>query len=168
MQPTDINFSDDELTFLPYFSYIWNYLQTGDDPLGPAFDRSIERTFANVARVRSPLWNFIYMIYKKEMRNSSDEIPASVLENAIWTLQTWPVEQIDWPVDNTQRQDVQFDQSVDRFGDVALRNLIPYDENTMYRWNGSPFETQGGSGRSICDGAVYLAPFWLAHYFMYI
>lgn len=167
MQPSDINYSDDELTYLPYFTYIWNFLRTRQDPLGEAFDLSMERTFFNVKRVRSPLWNFIYLVYKKEMRNETD-IPASVLEDAIWALQTLPIEQIDWPVDNSQREDIQFDQSVDRFGKKSLRNLIPYDENSVYRWNASPFDLSDGSGHSICDASVFLTPFWLGYYFMYI
>lgn len=167
MQATDINFSDDELTFLPYLSYIWNTIHTGKDTLGAAFELSMERTFANVQEVRSPLWNFIYLLYKTQMRNASD-IPDHILNDAIWTLQTMPIEQIDWPWDNSQRLDVVFDQSVDRFGGSTLRTLVPYDEFSMARWNGDPFTPSGGSGLSTCDGAVYLLPFWLGHYLNYI
>ena len=40
------------------------------------------------------------------------------LDNIQWNLQTWPLELVEWPVNNSQRLDVQF-LGADRFGDVG-------------------------------------------------
>jgi len=90
----DINYSDDNLTFLPYFTYIWTTLLSGENPLGEYFDRSIVRTFDNVKRVKSALWNVVFMIYLKHLapehiRTSRDW--SFVMRDAAWQLETLPV-----------------------------------------------------------------------------
>src|SRR5688572_14844450 len=94
-QPSDDNFSDDELTFLPYFTYLYSGILTSE--MEEEFQLSIQRTW-NVERPnKSPLWNFIY-----SLTNTSD----FALKDSIWTLQTYPLSQINWPVKNGDRLDI--------------------------------------------------------------
>jgi len=58
-KPSDDNFSDDELTFLAYFSYIWNKNYS----LGAHFDESLSRTFAIAKPERPSPYNYIYAAY---------------------------------------------------------------------------------------------------------
>lgn len=40
--------------------------------------------------------------------------------------------------------------------------VFPCNERNQDRWNGDPFDLDGGSGDSETDGGVWLLPFWLA------
>ena len=44
------------------------------------------------------------------------------------TLETWPLELIDWPVSNINRLDVQVSPYPTRSGTPEMEELLPYDE----------------------------------------
>jgi len=172
MQYTDVNYSDDELTFLPYFTYIWSILRGSPPYLGQYFDLSIQRTFFDVKHVRSSLWNIIFLTYKTITNQSSNFIDdvmfEEILADAVWCLQTWPVEMIAWPVDKSQRLDVKLDDSGDRFLQTTTRKLLPYDESFVMKWNRDPYDVQSGDGMTEDDSGAFLLPFWMAYYFDFI
>jgi hypothetical protein len=109
------------------------------DSIESAFDLSIQRTISDVRRVRSSWWNIVYAIYATKIKTGDAPLHPSLIEDAIWTLQTWPIEQIYWPVDNSKRLDVRMDIDPDRSFNPQLRTLVPWDENCMFRWNASPY-----------------------------
>jgi hypothetical protein len=48
--------------------------------------------------MKSSLWNFIYGL--------SPGAQDFDLEESVWSLQTWPIEMIEWPVEIDQRLDI--------------------------------------------------------------
>ena len=71
--------------------------------------------------------------------------------------------QIKWDVRNSHRLDVAVDPMNDRFKRRQSLIVLPYDELPMSKWNGNPYNLDGGSGgRGEDDGAYFLLPYWLA------
>jgi len=100
------------------------------------------------------------------------------LDNAILTLQQWPLSWIDWPVQNSQRLDIEIDKDVGRhMGQITpssshilmtfynwLSNtdatiVLPYDEITFLRWNADPYTMDGGSGYNDVDPSAVCLTF---------
>jgi len=155
-QTDDDNFSDDELAFLPYFTYIW----ANQSNIKTQFALSIKRAWKIVTPERNSLWNIIY---------GTTRVSKFNLEDAIWCLQTWPLSQIDWPYRNSNRTDF-FLSPFGARGDNAAQSLrvFPYDEISMFRWNADPFVLNGGSGYSETEPSAWLLPFWMARYYQII
>jgi hypothetical protein len=154
MVPGHINHSDDELAFLSYYPL----LRYETDPkLRAVYQQSLERSWQIERPERNPLWNFIYAVGcdAKEFDRAT----------SIGTLQEIPLDQIDWTVKNSQRQDVPRDPLSDRFKRPQALIVLPYDELPMSKWNGNPYNLDGGNGgRSEDDGAYFLLPYWLGRY----
>jgi hypothetical protein len=72
---------------------------------------------------------------------------------------------IEWTVRNSARQDVPVDAAHDRFRQGQSTTLLPPDERPIMKWNGNPFQLDGGNGgRSEDDGAFFLLPYWMGRY----
>ena len=65
---------------------------------------------------------------------------------------------IQWTVANSHRLDVPIDTSPDRQGRRQALVVLPYDELPMSKWNGNPYNLDGGNGgRTEDDGAYFPA-----------
>jgi len=154
-QPSDDNFSDDELAFLPYFVYIFS----GRPEMNREFTLSIDRAW-NIARSeKAPLWNFIYGAAGRD---------DFALEDAIWTLQNYPLSHVDWPVRNSIRKDIFLNPDLSREGNLQSLRVLPYDEISFFRYNSDPFEIDGGSGYTETDPSAWLVSYWIARYLGFI
>ena len=158
--PNDDNYSDDELAWLPYAAWIG---ARGQPDFAP-FWLSINRTIAINAPEKSSLWNVIYLA----LGSADRRLGEGLLRDAIWCLQTWPLEQIDWPVMNSQRFDIVWRYYNDRGSDPNTLSVLRYDELTTYRWNSDPFAPNGGSGYGETDPSAWLLPYWMARYYKLI
>ena len=70
------------------------------------------------------------------------------------TLREIPMDQVEWSVTNSHRLDIPFDPLADRFKRRQALIVLPYDELPMSKWNGNPYNLDGGNGgRSEDDGA---------------
>ena len=106
---------------------------------------------------RNPLWNFIYAV--------GCEAKDFDKENSVRTLQEIPLDQIQWTVKNSNRLDVPIDPMSDRFKKTQALIVLPYDELPMSKWNGNPYNLDGGDeGRSEDDGAYFLLPYWMGRF----
>jgi hypothetical protein len=154
MVPGHINHSDDELAFLSYYPL----LRYETDPqLRAVYQQSLERAWQIERPERNPLWNFIYAVGCEAKEFDRAE--------SVRTLQEIPMDQIDWTVKNSHRQDVPLDPLSDRFKRKQALIVLPYDELPMSKWNGNPYNLDGGNdGRSEDDGAYFLLPYWLGRY----
>jgi hypothetical protein len=166
--PTDDNYSDDELTFLPY----WTYLMGNGSTLGNPFFTGIDRAFDIVKVGQSPLWTFIYAASTQAQLGPSGvqkKLSQQDLSRAINTLQNWPMSWINWPVDNTQRLDTIMSIYPNRNNRKELVTLLPWDERDFFRWNADPFEFQAtGTGYDLNEPSAYLLPYWMGRYYNYI
>jgi hypothetical protein len=152
--PGHINHSDDELAFLSYYPLL-SY--ETDPKLRAVYLQSLERSWQIERPERNPLWNFIYAAGS----GAKDFDRAE----SIQTLQQIPMELIEWTVKNSHRLDVAIDPLNDRFKRRQSLVVLPYDELPMTKWNGNPYNLDGGNGgRSEDDGAYFLLPYWLGRY----
>ena len=152
--PGHINHSDDELAFLSYYPL----LQYETEPaLRGVYKQSLERSWQVERPERNPLWNVIYATGA----TAQDFDRAESLR----TLREIPMDTITWTVRNSQRLDVPIDPLTDRFERRQALVVLPYDEIPMWKWNGNPYNLDGGNGgRSEDDGAYFLLPYWMGRY----
>jgi hypothetical protein len=169
--PADNNYSDNELAFLPFATWLHSGARTD----APALRQSLERTIDIVAPYRSSLWNVIYAAAATKLQaadddTDSDERIAKLIGDAIWTLRSWPLEQIDWPVHNAHRFDLVWAHELNRSNRPDIVNLLRYDEINMFRWNGDPYSVYGnqGSGRQETDPSAFLLPYWMLRYYNFL
>ncbi len=152
--PEEINYSDDELAYLPYY-LLFRY---EDDPeLLKIYRKSIERTYRYVKSQENPLWNAITSVALKK--------PLG-LAAGLKTLRDYPVDLIEWTVRNSQRRDLIVNPySVGRNSERQSLRVIPADERRVMKWNTSPFTMDGGSGgRAEQSGMEFLLPYWMMRY----
>jgi len=154
MVPGSINHSDDELAFLSYYPL----LRYETDPaLLAVYKQSLERSWQIERPERNPLWNFIYAAGTGAREFDRAE--------SLRTLREIPMDQIQWTVRNSHRLDVPIDPLSDRFKRRQALIVLPYDELPMWKWNGNPYNLDGGNdGRSEDDGGYFLLPYWMGRY----
>jgi hypothetical protein len=149
------NHSDDELAFYNYWT-LYRY----------AFDERLRQLYAGairdhweIARVeRCPVWDFMY---------GMTGAPFFDLDGAVWTLQRFPLDLVNWTVTNSQRQDLT--RLPANFRDQQTEQLLPPDERAVMRWNGNPFALDGGGGGlSELAGDEFLLPYWMGRYLGFI
>ncbi len=154
MVPGSINHSDDELAFLSYYPLL---RYESDPELLAVYKNSLERSWQIERPERNPLWNFIYAVGTAAMEFDKAE--------SLRTLQEIPMDMVKWDVRNSHRLDVPIDPMRDRFKRPQALIVLPYDELPMSKWNGNPYNLDGGNGgRSEDDGAYFLLPYWMGRY----
>ena len=145
------NHSDDELAFLSY----WNlYRYAFNDDLRAKYKETIRGHWEIEKPEKNPLWCFLYAI------TGDEDID---LEEAIWSLQEFPLDMIGWTVKNSHRKDLEF--LPPNFREQTTTTVLPPDERPMSKFNGNAFDLDGGEGgRREYSGDIYLLPYWLGRY----
>ncbi len=150
----EINYSDEELAMLSFYP-VWRYEH--DTSLLEFYRRAADQWWRNIQREQNPLWTLIYL-------QSQPAKPVD-LAGAVWTLYRIPMDLIEWTVRNSRRRDVAVDRARDRFNQPQSTTLLPPDERPVMKWNGNPFQIDGGNGgRTEDDGAFFLLPYWMGRY----
>jgi hypothetical protein len=145
------NHSDDEMYFLGYrglYRYAFN------DTLQAMYRKSIIDHWKHERPEKDGLWNlFTAMV--------TDEFD---LEEAIWYLQEYPLDLINWTVKNNHRKDIQ--PVPENFRNQTIEEVLPPDELPVRRHNANRFELdEGTDGRSeYSAGDIWLLPYWLGRY----
>lgn len=169
-QPTDINWSDDELTFLPYLSFLGGKT-FANGTLNPLYQRiskgvwrSIYRSHQFVMKAKPSLYNAVFVAAAMELAEMPLDHPEIVaaVSDAVWWMQTYTVWQVDWPINNMNRLDAEFPKG-STFHHTWT--LFPYDELSILRWNANPFTVTQGSGYSEQDPSPFLYAFWVGRYY---
>ena len=179
--PSEINFSDNTLSFYPYYmlasSCGWttsgssgssafsstsaNALETFCRRLQPYFQMLLNRAFRIVRAIKSPLYNIIFTL------SASSELLAkhsSAMEDALEALHEYPVDLIEWPHDNRNRLDLHIDVSLTPTIEQSS-SAIPRHQTAALRWCDNPFAFQGGSGLVMEDPSFFLQAYWMAAYY---
>ena len=145
---------DEELAMLPYYG-VFQYEK--DPALLKAYRAGVNGWWKNIQRELNPLWTFIYLTGQPDAKVD--------LPGAVWTLYRMPMDTIDWTVRNSHRNDIVWTSAPDRHGRREALTLLPPDERPVMKWNGNPFEINGGNGgRNEDDGSFFLLPYWLGRY----
>ena len=85
-------------------------------------------------------------------------------EEAIWYLQKYPLDLVNWTVKNSQRKDIEI--IPENFREQSTKEVLPPDELRISRHNANRFDLDGGSdGRSeYSAGDIWLLPYWIGRY----
>ena len=164
------NHSDDELAFLAYYPLL-RYEQ--DPELRRIYLASIERSWHIERPEGSPLFNLIYAasLQASKWPDTAKRPESALVEADLYDRQTclnWfrdvPEDLITWTVRNSGREDLG-PRGRSR-GDIPIARLVlPIYERRLMKWNGDPYELDGGSGGEMrSDGTFVLLPYWMGQY----
>jgi len=174
--PLDDNFSDDQLAWLSLFSLLWSCPQGSECSVQARIDLtsvyiSLDALAHGVDKEWSSLWSALQLVLLPTAISSQGAQTKSALTEALsWNLQTWPVEQVQWPTRNSVRADLVYERGADRFGrsQGELRHTwrpLPAYERRQSRWNADPWDvTDGWDGMTESDPGAWLLPYWLGRY----
>ncbi len=152
--PFETSHSDDILNFFPYYN-LFQFAK--DDPYFSFYVESLERSWKAVEPDRMPVWNIIASaLLKKDCG----------LNIALEELQKFPIDQVNWTVDNRHRWDLQRDQMADRGGNPQTVSPVPSPESGVSRWNTNPKSfVAGNGGKTEETGTYFLFAYWMGRYY---
>ena len=178
--PDDDNYSDDELAWLPYFTWFFTSPaaldggSSGSSGSSASLGRkiglpSLKTSWKLIASERSALWSAIY--YASIDAVDQRAVKSEIRSNILWNLQTWSQDLIDWPNDNSKRNDVVYESTQTRFNVPHIESLksrppFPVNERRQYRWNANPYvvDPPGGTGMTESDPGAWLLPYWMGRW----
>ncbi len=159
----NINHSDDEMAYMDYHTLLT--LEKDSDRrriILQSFRNTWEDTGAvqSLKPERSPLYNFLY--------GGLSGRPCAP-DEAAETLKDWPWDRVEWRMTNSRRADVTFKEGRGLHSVRELTRVLPISERALHRWNGNPFDADGGAdGREYDDGAAWLLGYWAGVYYGYL
>ena len=157
MPPFDISHSDDILNFLPYYNLL-TYLPE-DNPDRDVFAKSLKRTWEAVRSDRMPIWN----IFASALLDENCDLDIALEE-----IQQFPVDLINWRMENSHRWGLRKDFLPHRTLKNQADKAIPSPEGNISRWNTNPKLMDVGEGGTTEDsGTYFLVGYWMGRYFGY-
>ena len=106
---------------------------------------------------RFPLWNIMY----GALTGLSCDI-----ENAVDSLEQYPVDLINRRVTNSAREDLEWSSGQERFdGGAQLTQPLKYGEKPFSDNDSNPFLADGGNERVLNAGTFFLHPYWMGRYY---
>lgn len=161
-----LNHSDDQLVTIAFYPLM---MIEKDPDRRRILLQSLARTWEDSVNgeqteraEHSSFYNFAY----GAMSGSSCDSELGVAD-----LRDWPWDPVDWTVRNSQRHDVKVmvHAGTDTEHDSHLDRVLPSSERWVKRWNGNPWQGDGGSDGSIeQDGSTWLIAYWMGVYHGYI
>ena len=144
------NHSDDEMYFLTIPAFV-NYSFTEEQKkkhLEAAKSHwQIERSEKN------PLWNYLFAL------SGGENID---IEDSAWWLREFPLDLIDWKIDNSKRNDLTTIPK--NFRNQTYTEVLPQDERVMGLHNGAYRNNGGSDGRREYPPYLYSLPYWAGRY----
>ncbi len=172
--PHAVNHSDDELAFLAYYPL----LRYEHDPKPrKVYLASIRRSWEIERPEESPLFNYIYAAAQQgnawpDTSKRPDKAYVPPADYDADACLAWfrdvPSDTIYWSVTNSHRRDLST-QGKNRVGKAVLVKPIHVSERIVMKWNGDPYEIDGGEGGTRRDdGAFILLPYWMGRYHRFV
>jgi hypothetical protein len=90
--------------------------------------------------------------------------PTFDLPEAVWYLKEYPLDLIDWAVQNSHRKDIEL--LAPNFRNQTTKEVLPPDERPIQRHNGNTFtlDRKGNGTGEHSAGDIWLLPYWLGRY----
>lgn len=146
------NHSDDEMYFLGYWGL---YRYAFNDTLKQKFKEAIIDHWEAERPEKDGAWNiFTALTGAKEFD----------LKEAVWYLQEYPLDLINWTVVNSDRKDIEHIEP--NFRNQTITEVLPPDELPIRRHNANRFSLNGGNNGSSENSAgdIWLLPYWMGRY----
>jgi hypothetical protein len=146
------NHSDDEMYYCGYWGL---YRYALNDTLKAKYRDAIIDHWQIERPEKEGLWNIMTAIA---------DAPEIDLDNAIWYLQKYPLDLINWTVLNSHRKDIK--RIAPNFRKQTTEEVLPPDETRIARHNSNMFDLDEHSeGRSENSaGDIWLLPYWIGRY----
>lgn len=146
------NHSDDEMYFLGYWGL---YRYALNDKLKADYKKAIIDHWEIERPEKEGAWNIFTAM------TGTDKYD---LANAIWYLQKYPLDLINWRVVNSKRQDIE--RIPDNFRNQTIKEVLPASELPITRHNANRFQLDGGDSGSeeYSAGDIWLLPYWMGRY----
>lgn len=152
-EPFENSHSDDILTYLPYYNLI---RFAPNDEWVELYRASLERSWKASRPDRMPVWNII----TSALLNKDCDLAIAMEE-----LQLYPVDLINWTMQNSHRWDLQHDQLLSRSKALQATKPVPTPESGISRWNTNPRHlNSGAAGMQEEDGTYFLFAYWMGRY----
>lgn len=154
--PSEATHINDELLAM-VFPNLLNYLILPD--LLPSATKALRQWHQNCQRDHIPFYDFTYNTF------SGSSVP---LDQSIETLKEWPIDQIEWTVDNRFREDIVIDRTPGR-EDIKLTHILPRDEMGLCNWDQEPYKAViGRNGMREDRPSDWLLAYWMGRYWGHI
>ncbi|WP_420151690.1 hypothetical protein [Spirosoma sp.] len=147
------NHSDDEMYFVGYWGL---YRYAFNDTLKAKFKQAILDHWEVERPEKEGAWNIFTALTGTKTFD---------LNEAIWYLQEFPLDLIDWEIANSQRKDIEL--IPENFRRQTTKNVLPPDERPIQRHNGNMFtmdRKQGNGTSEHSAGDIWLLPYWMGRY----
>jgi hypothetical protein len=147
------NHSDDEMYFLGYWGL---YRYALNDTLKNAFRKAILDHWEIERPEKEGAWDLLTAI---------TGIRDFDLNAAIWYLQKYPMDMINWGEVNSGRKDISF--MAPNFRNQTIKEVLPPDELPINRHNANRFDLDGGDEKGdeeFSAGDIWLFPYWMGRY----
>jgi len=152
MLSAEWNHSDDEMYFCGYWGL---YRYAFNDTLKAKYREAIIDHWEAERPEKEGLWNIMTAI--ADTGNID-------LKEAVWYLQEYPLDLIEWSVNNSHRKDIKM--IVPDFRGQTIKEVLPPDELRISRHNSNRFDLDGYSGGTAesSAGDIWLLPYWIGRY----
>lgn len=146
------NHSDDEMYFLGYWGL---YRYAFNDTLREKYKAAILDHWQAERPEKEGAWNIFAAMTGAENFD---------LEEAISYLQEYPLDLINWTVQNSHRKDIE--KLEPNFREQFIKEVLPPDELRIARHNANRFTLDGGNGgrSEYSAGDIWLLPYWMGRY----
>ncbi|MBS1935227.1 MAG: hypothetical protein JST96_14600, partial [Bacteroidetes bacterium] len=147
------NHSDDEMYFLGYWGL---YRYAFNDTLKNKFKAAILDHWQIERPEKEGAWDIFTAI---------TGVQHFDLPEAIWYLQKYPMDLINWKVKNSDRKDIDFIPQ--NFRRQSIKEVLPPDELPTERHNSNRFDLNGGNENGNAEysaGDIWLLPYWMGRY----
>jgi hypothetical protein len=147
------NHSDDEMYYCGYWGL---YRYALNDTLKAKYKTAIIDHWEIERPEKEGLWNIMTAIVGK---------PEVDLKEAVWYLQEYPLDLINWNVKNSQRKDIEF--IAPNFRKQTIKEVLSPKELPISRHNSNRFDLDenGRGGSENSAGDIWLLPYWIGRYF---
>ena len=146
------NHSDDEMYYLGYWGL---YRYAFNDELKAQYKAAIVDHWEAERPEQEGLWNIMTALVGDEDYD---------FDKAIWYLQQYPLDMIDWTVKNSDRKDIEV--LPDNFRNQTIKEVLPPDELKISKHNTNRFRLDGDNNgqRENSPGDIWLLPYWMGRY----
>ena len=154
--PSERTHINDELLSM-VFPNLFNHLIFPE--LRPAALAAVRQWHATCRRDHIPFYDFVFNTF------SGQKIS---LEASVETLRDWPLDMIEWTVDNRSREDIQIERTPGT-DDDKLTNVLPRSEMGLVMWDQEPYKTIiGRDGEREDKPTDWLLAYWMGRYWGHI
>jgi hypothetical protein len=146
------NHSDDEMYYCGYWG-LYRYAFT--DSLKAMYRDAIIDHWEHERPEKEGLWNIMTALVK------DDDID---LEEAVWYLQEYPLDLVNWTISNSHRKDIETIEP--NFRKQTITEVLPASELRISRHNVNRFDldSRGGGREEYSAGDIWILPYWIGRY----